>query len=277
MQPYGDPAAPYGVQPSYPPTHPGTYPQQHSGAYHHGSSTYPPQPPHGTYPPPAQPHTAGYPPPQPHSTGYPPQPNAYYPGSGTYPPQPSAAYPPPPAEPHVGYRQYAPPTDTLRQWFDRVDTDRSGRIDVHELSTALSTGGYKFNATVAEKLIRMFSAPGQLTPSLTFDEFHQLNGFLSNMSQGFRQRDTDNSGTLDVHEVRSALNASGFHISEPVFHELMRKVDRQRRGSLAFDAYIEASILLSTVRNTFTYYDFHRNGNITMTLDQFIGATLQLV
>lgn len=134
-----------------------------------------------------------------------------------------------------------------------------------------------FNKSVAEKLIRMFMAPGIADPSLSFEEFHHLNGFLSNMSQGFRQRDTDNSGTLEGHEVRVALAASGFQISEPVFQQLMRKLDRQRRGGLSFDGYVEVSMLLSTVRSTFSYYDFNRNGQIHMSLDQFVGANLQIV
>ena len=213
-------------------------------------SYYPPpqQPgygaPQGQYPPPQQPH------------GYPPQ----QPPPGAYPSQ---------------YAYQPPQNDPARAWFDAVDRDRSGSIDATELQAALSHGGMQFSHATTEKMIRMFDRDG--SNSIQFMEFQQLNGFIQQMSAGFRARDTDGSGTLEGHEVRAALAASGYQLSEPVFQAMMRKFDPERHGGLKFDDYIGVSILLGNARNVFARHDVYRNGQATFNFDSFLGACVMML
>ena len=170
---------------------------------------------------------------------------------------------------------YQPPqNDPAYAWFQAVDTDRSGRINVHELSRALSQGGYQFSLGTTEKMIRMFDRDGG--GQIEFAEFQQLNGFLQSMSNGFRSRDRDGSGTLEGPEVRAALAASGYQLQEHTFQALMRKFDPERYGGLKFDDYIGMSCLLGTASSIFARHDPNRSGSATFTFDQFIGAAAHI-
>ena len=173
---------------------------------------------------------------------------------------------------------FAPPTpqqDPMRQWFDSVDRDRSGKINPVELQGALSQGGFNFSPGVIEKIMRMFDRDH--TNQLDFMEFKQVHAFISQMTGGVRSRDRDTSGTLDGNEVRASLAASGYQLSEPVFQLMMRKYDHEKVGGLRFDDYIELSIVLGTVRNVFAYYDKSRSNAVVFNFDSFIAAVLSIV
>ena len=166
---------------------------------------------------------------------------------------------------------YQPPqNDPALQWFQSVDVDRSGRINVQELSRALSQGGYEFSMATTEKMIRMFDRDGQ--GQIEFPEFQQLNGFIMNMSNAFRSRDADGSGTLQGHEVRAALASSGYQLQEQTFQSLMRRFDPERAGGLKFDDYIGLSCLLGTASNVFARQDPGRTGSATFRFDEFVNV-----
>jgi Ca2+-binding EF-hand superfamily protein len=160
----------------------------------------------------------------------------------------------------------------LLKWFQTVDQDNSGRIDVGELQRALTASGNSFSLGTAEKLHRMFDR--ERTGQIGFCEFLQLNEFISQMSQGFRNRDIDGSGRLDGAEIRQALADSGFQVSEETFQTMMRKFDRQRRGDLGFDDYIELSIFVSSVRGIFGFYDRRRSDTVVFSFDTFLAASV---
>jgi Ca2+-binding EF-hand superfamily protein len=166
-------------------------------------------------------------------------------------------------------------SDPLRGWFDAVDTDRSGRIGSTELQRALSSAGFSFRAGVAEKIVRMFDKDH--TGELDFMEFKGAHQFITTMSQAFRARDADRSGTLEGPEVRATLASSGFTLSEPVFQVMMRKFDHEKVGGLRFDDYIELCILLGTCRNVFAYYDRNRTGQVVFVFVAFFASMLTVV
>jgi Ca2+-binding EF-hand superfamily protein len=165
--------------------------------------------------------------------------------------------------------------DPLRAWFDAVDTDRSGRIKAAELQRALSSAGFNFRSGVSEKIIRMFDRDH--TGELDFMEFKNAHQFVTTMTQAFRTRDADRSGTLEGPEVRATLASSGFTLSEPVFQVMMRKFDHEKVGGLRFDDYIELCILLGTCRNVFAYYDRNRTGQVVFEFDAFFASMLTVV
>lgn len=208
--------------------------------------------------------------------GYPPQgaaPVPYgAPPGGPYGAPPPGPYAPPPVNaPPAGV--YAPPND-LSNWFRAVDRDGSGRIDLSELNSALSSAGFQFSIGTTEKLLMMFD--NDRSGHITYDEFVQLHQFISQMQNGFQQRDTSRDGRLDSNEIRAALAASGFTLAEDTFQALMRRFDRQRRGNLGFDDYVELSVFLSKARNSFAYYDRQRTGQVTFTFDTFVGAGVSM-
>jgi len=215
---------------------------------------------YGGYPP----QQPGYPPQQP---GYPPQQPGYQPQAGYGAPQSGYFQAPPPP---MGYQQ--PPA--LLQWFQAVDRDRDGRVNVQDLQGALSSAGFQFSFEVAEKMIQMFDRDHFGT--IDYNEFAQLHQFISTMQNGFRQRDRTGDGRLDGNEIRMALQDSGYQMAEGTFQTMMKKFDHQRVGSLGFDSYIELSIFIATVRNVFAFYDRQRTGQVTFNFDTFLTANVSV-
>lgn len=245
----------------------------------------------GGYPP----QQGGYPQP---NNGYP-QPNNGYPQQqGSFPTlqqQPSGVYPPPPQQPYnpqypQGQQQYPPPQQyggygaqyrppqphdpnaELRSWFQAVDQDGTGRIDANELQGALSNGGFVFNRATVERMIRLFNRDG--SGKVDFVEFGSLHRFVKDMTNAFRLRDTSGDGTLDGREVRAALAASGYQLSEGTFQTMMKKFDRRRVGGLKLDDYIDCALTLHMARNTFSFYDKGQTGQVTFNFDSFYCACL---
>jgi Ca2+-binding EF-hand superfamily protein len=164
--------------------------------------------------------------------------------------------------------------DPLRAWFDSVDIDRSGRISAAELQRALQSGGMQFSLETTARMVRMYDQNN--TGSIDFPEFQQLHQFIQSMTQGFRSRDRDGSGTLAAGEVFAALTSSGYNVSPQTFDFLMRRFDSKRRGCLGFDDYIDLSITVSTARNTFAFYDRARTGQVTFNFENFLIAAMSM-
>lgn len=266
-------------------SYPYTIPQygQQQGGNPQQQQGYPQQQQQGGYPQQQQvyPQQQGYPQQQMQS-GYPQQqsyPQQGYTQQGGYSQQQQQVYQQPTQQnpyqvPNPGYSQQQQQQSSLKQWFDAVDADRSGRISYVELQGALSSGGFTFSAATAERLVRMFDKAGD--GEISFDEFQALHTFITSMTTGFKARDKDNSGLLDGSEIRAALQQSGYALSEPTFQLMMRKFDRDRRGGLKLDDYIELSIMIGTARNVFGFYDRQRSGYVTFNFDSFFTAALSL-
>lgn len=191
--------------------------------------------------------------------------------------------------PAQGYGVYAPqgqqgpanpwvPTsgqNEVLQWFRTVDVDGSGTISVPELNQALSASGHSFSLATSERLLHRFDSDrdGQIN----FPEFEALHLFIMQMKDGFEKRDRARDGRLSGNEVREALMQRGYGVSEDTFQALMRKFDRQKRGSLAFDDYVELSIFLSSVRDTFAFYDKDGSGKVVFNFDTFLLGSISVV
>eukprot|EP00995_Heteronema_vittatum_P008886 NODE_4149_length_605_cov_30.368705_g2986_i0.p1 GENE.NODE_4149_length_605_cov_30.368705_g2986_i0~~NODE_4149_length_605_cov_30.368705_g2986_i0.p1 ORF type:complete len:129 (-),score=39.05 NODE_4149_length_605_cov_30.368705_g2986_i0:218-580(-) len=111
---------------------------------------------------------------------------------------------------------------------------------------------------------------GDRSGRITFNEFQSLHQYITSMQNGFRACDKDNSGFLDSREVEQAVTTSGYTLTPQTFAALMQKFDRNRRGGLTLDGYIELCCFLGTSRNIFASYDTQRRGSVTFSFDQFI-------
>ena len=166
----------------------------------------------------------------------------------------------------------------VRDAFNAADKDKSGKIKANEMQAALSSGGFKFNMGTVQKVMGLFDR--DRSGELSLAEFEGVHAFVTTMTSGFRARDRDGSGSLIGPEVREALAASGYVLSEPVFQLLMKKHDKDHTGALGFDEYMELSILIGTVRNVFAYYDATaggRTGAVNFNWDSFCGAMFNIV
>ncbi|WAR13136.1 LOW QUALITY PROTEIN: PDCD6-like protein [Mya arenaria] len=188
-----------------------------------------------------------------------------------------------------GYGQQGPPNpgqqDQNFLWtvFQRVDKDRSGQISAHELGQALSNGTWTpFNPETVRLMIGMFDRDN--SGSINFQEFSALWKYVTDWQNCFRSYDRDNSGSIDRNELKTALTS--YRLSDRFYEVLVRKFDRQGRGTVAFDDFIQCCLVtrscVSFITNMFAsyrlsdrFYDilvkkFDRQGRGTVAFDDFI-------
>ncbi|XP_071785528.1 programmed cell death protein 6-like [Asterias amurensis] len=159
--------------------------------------------------------------------------------------------------------------------FSKVDKDRSGAISVDELQQALSNGTWTpFNPETVRLMIGMFDRDH--SGNINFQEFGSLWKYITDWQTTFRSYDRDNSGSIDKNELQNAIVSFGFRLSDRFFTLLIRKFDRQGKGSIAFDDFIQCCITLQTLTNSFKAFDTNRNGWIEIGYEQFLTLVFSM-
>lgn len=80
--------------------------------------------------------------------------------------------------------------------------------------------------------------------AITFDDFGALWKYVSDWQNCFRSFDRDNSGNIDKDELKNALSAFGYRLSDDVVSTMVQKFDRFGRGTILFDDFIQACVTL---------------------------------
>jgi Ca2+-binding EF-hand superfamily protein len=166
-----------------------------------------------------------------------------------------------------GYAQQIQPQelDQLRQWFTRVDTDRSGSIDATELQQ-VTFGGQPIGYEVAHKLIQVFDENRNGT--IDFNEYAAMHKFIGNMRQAFMNADSDKSGRIEANEIYNALGGAGFnYLTQNSVKELTTKYDKTRYG-LDWPQFLLMAASIAHVRSVYQWNDKQNKGYITLTIDQ---------
>jgi len=163
----------------------------------------------------------------------------------------------------------------LRFVFQKVDKDGSGDITANELQGALSNGTWTpFNHETVRLMIGMFDADHSGT--IDFAEFQALWKYVTDWQACFRTFDKDNSGAIDKSELRAALTTFGYRLSDSFYDILIRKFDRQGKGSVAFDDFIQCCVILQMLTNAFRQYDTDQDGWISIGFEQFLTMAFGL-
>eukprot|EP01127_Copromyxa_protea_P015741 TRINITY_DN4579_c2_g1_i1.p1 TRINITY_DN4579_c2_g1~~TRINITY_DN4579_c2_g1_i1.p1 ORF type:complete len:262 (+),score=38.40 TRINITY_DN4579_c2_g1_i1:157-942(+) len=199
--------------------------------------------------------------------GYPPQPG--YPG---HPPHgaPPGHHAPPPAAPKgwfAAYYQQITPQEMagLQNWFNTVDRDKSGSIEVQELQQ-ITFEGRPIGPQAAAKLIQVFDE--DRNGSISFQEYAIMHKFISHMRQAFLTADTDRSGRIEAKEIHQALTNAGFsYISMSTILELLHKYDSTRLG-LDWPQFLIMVSQIAHVRSVFEWNDKSNSGWVTFNRDQ---------
>lgn len=173
--------------------------------------------------------------------------------------------------------QGAPRADPnyLRGLFQNVDRDRSGNISAAELQSALSNGTWKpFNPETVRMMIGMFDR--NRAGTVNFDEFVSLWSYITNWLQCFQSFDQDRSGAIDKRELSEALTRFGYRLSEPTMTLLLTKFDRDRKGSINFDDFIQCCVTLQTLTAAFRHHDTDQDGWIKISYEEFLRMVMSL-
>lgn len=81
--------------------------------------------------------------------------------------------------------------------FRSFDRDGTGNIDRAELGQALTTFGYRLSTQTVDTMLRKFDRYGRGT--MLFDDFIQCCIVLHNLTNAFRNYDTDQDGVITIH------------------------------------------------------------------------------
>ncbi|KAL1006377.1 hypothetical protein UPYG_G00071570 [Umbra pygmaea] len=183
--------------------------------------------------------------------------------------------------PQQQYNNAAPGPDQGFLWniFQRVDKDRSGVISDTELQQALSNGTWTpFNPVTVRSIISMFDRENK--GGVNFNEFAGVWKYITDWQNIFRTYDRDNSGFIDKNELRQALTGFGeqrYRLSDQFYNTLIEKFDRQRKGQVAFDDFIQCCIVLQRLTDVFRRYDTDQDGWIQVSYEQYLSMVFNVV
>jgi Ca2+-binding EF-hand superfamily protein len=237
----------------------GGYNQYGGGAPGYGQGGYGAPPAQGGYGgAPGGPGGYGAPPPQGYS------------GGGFAPP---ASHPPPPgADPQ------------LWTWFSSVDVDRSGAITAVELERALINGDWTpFDLDTVKLLMTIFDTDRNGT--IGFNEFSGLWKYIKDWQGIFRHFDRDASGSIDPHELQSALATFGFPLTPRLLDLVQKKYDVKAAASagratgppgISFDRFVRACVVVKQLHEAFQRLDRERRGVIQLNYEDFMTTVLML-
>uniref|UniRef100_UPI00398E34FE programmed cell death protein 6 n=1 Tax=Pristiophorus japonicus TaxID=55135 RepID=UPI00398E34FE len=160
--------------------------------------------------------------------------------------------------------------------FQRVDRDRSGIISEPELQQALSNGTWTpFNPKTVRCIIGMFDRNNR--GGVDFNEFMGLWKYINDWQNIFRTYDRDNSSFIDKNELKQALTGFGYRLSEQFYSVLLNKFDRQGRGQVAFDDFVQCCIVLQRLTDVFRRYDTDQDGWIQVSYEQYLTMVFNVV
>ncbi|XP_060654104.1 programmed cell death protein 6-like [Drosophila nasuta] len=159
--------------------------------------------------------------------------------------------------------------------FQSVDKDKSGYISANELQEALSNGTWSaFNSETIRLIIGMFDRENR--GSVSFRDFGALWKYITEWRNCFCTFDKNNSGNIDNNELKSALSAFGYRLSDQLIQILLHKFDRFGQGNILFDDFIQCCIVLQTLTSAFKFYDTDMKGIITIDYEQFLRMVFSL-
>lgn len=168
-----------------------------------------------------------------------------------------------------------PSREFLYDIFRRVDRDNSGYITANELQSALSNGSWTpFNPETVRLMIGMFDR--QNKGSIGFEEFGALWKYVTDWQSCFRSFDRDNSGNIDQNELKMALTTFGYRLSDNLVGILMKKFDRNGKGTILFDDFIQCCVCLYTLTGAFRQHDTDQDGVITIHYEQFLSMVFSI-
>uniref|UniRef100_A0A8C6NLD5 Programmed cell death protein 6 n=1 Tax=Nothobranchius furzeri TaxID=105023 RepID=A0A8C6NLD5_NOTFU len=178
--------------------------------------------------------------------------------------------------PYRAHPQGNPPVDQSFLWniFQRVDKDRSGVISDSELQQALSNG-------LMSPPTHLFPLPAMFDKEnkggVNFNEFAGVWKYITDWQNIFRNFDRDNSGFIDRNELKQAMTGFGYRLSDQFYGTLIEKFDRQRKGQVAFDDFIQCCIVLQRLTDVFRRYDTDQDGWIQVSYEQYLSMVFNVV
>lgn len=165
----------------------------------------------------------------------------------------------------------------LRATFERVDTNRSGRILARELSLALTNfDNTRFQDLTVRLMIKLFT--NELALGLNFDQFVSLWKYLTAYKKLFVAADANKLGDISFGEFQRIIEQIGYKLNVDLVLHLFLKFSNKESpvnesvsvGKLKFDAFIELLVYLRKLTDVFKQYDKDLSGVATINYLDFL-------
>ncbi|XP_038575203.1 calcium-binding mitochondrial carrier protein SCaMC-1-like [Micropterus salmoides] len=115
--------------------------------------------------------------------------------------------------------------------FDRIDTNKDGKVDVAELRAGLKAMGI-FHQGDAQKIV--FSGDKNKDGSLDFNEFSKyLKEHEKKLRLTFKSLDRNNDGCIDASEIQQSLSELGMDVSREDALKILQSMDHD--GTMTVD------------------------------------------
>jgi Ca2+-binding EF-hand superfamily protein len=185
---------------------------------------------------------------------------------------------------YQGYNPYGAPAGypgapqvnpEVQNFFNMVDTDRSGKIDATKLQSVLVNGkGQNFSMTVCTMMISMFD----LDRSGTIDvyEFEKLYNYVNQWLSVFKTYDRDQSGAIEEPELAQALTQMGFRFSPEFIRFLIAKNDPANKREISVDQFIVLCVQIQRFTEAFRARDSEQRGTISIGFEDFLNLALSM-
>uniref|UniRef100_G3NCD9 Programmed cell death 6 n=1 Tax=Gasterosteus aculeatus aculeatus TaxID=481459 RepID=G3NCD9_GASAC len=132
-----------------------------------------------------------------------------------------------------------------------------------------------FNPVTVRSVISMFDRENK--GGVNFSEFGGVWKYVTDWQNIFRNYDRDNSGFIDKNELKQALTGFGYRLSDQFYNTLIEKFDRQRKGQVAFDDFVQCCIVLQRLTDVFRRYDTDQDGWIQVSYEQYLSMVFNIV
>ncbi|XP_050235160.1 uncharacterized protein LOC126683342 [Mercurialis annua] len=161
-------------------------------------------------------------------------------------------------------------TAVLKEWFERVDSEKTGSITAAQLKSGLAVGNLQFPISIVQQMIRMYDFDRNGT--MSFEEFVALNKFLLKVHHVFSDLERSR-GHLLPDDVYEGVAKMGFSLDSPAFYTVCESFDQKKNGIFRLDDFISLCIFLQSARNLFNSFDTTKQGRVTLDLNQFVYCT----
>ncbi len=106
-------------------------------------------------------------------------------------------------------------------------------------------------------------------------EFSALWKYITDWKGCFDGFDRDRSGTINGSELQTAFSTFGYNLS-PQFSQLcVRQFDRDKRGSINFDDFIQCCVMLHSNTEGFKKRDTQRTGVIQLRYEEYLELVFE--
>ncbi|KAL9953560.1 hypothetical protein ACROYT_G040996 [Oculina patagonica] len=155
-----------------------------------------------------------------------------------------------------------------------------GEVDQYELQEILSrafaslVNSNQFSLEACRSMIAMFDI--DKTGALGYKEFRALWTILRQWKDVFHRYDKDQSGDMNLYELREALSALGYQLSNTALSSIHLRY-HNKKGTIPFDIFIQILVRVIVMFDTFRKNVMKRGpraNKATFTIDDFIESAL---